>query len=276
MIVKMIVCDIDGTLVTDKDKKIPTINIEALKKAQAMGILVTIASGRVPSSLSDYATTLGILDHCPYVIGANGGAILNLKTKEYVYNEIISYQDTLWAMNIVREFGHDFYLAPLNEQEAYVSQSSIIKDDFFLFRNTDIKAIVLDWNEIPQMRKVVISCHDEQKQNWLRQQIAVSKTLRTEVTGYGFIEIIPKNVNKWQGILKLIEILKHKENHHLDSDEIMCFGDQMNDYEMIKNSKYGIALANATPQLKEVAFAVIAKDNNAAGIADYLYKTILK
>ncbi|MFX4057604.1 MAG: Cof-type HAD-IIB family hydrolase [Spiroplasma sp. hy2] len=272
----MIVCDIDGTLVTDKDKKIPTINIEALKKAQAMRILVTIASGRVPSSLSDYATTLGILDHCPYVIGANGGAVLNLKTKEYVYDEIISYQDTLWAMNIVREFGHDFYLAPLNEQEAYVSQSSIIKDDLFLFRNTDIKAIVLDWNEIPQMRKVVISCHDEQKQNWLRQQIAVSKTLKTEVTGYGFIEIIPKNVNKWQGILKLIEVLKYKENHHLDSDEIMCFGDQMNDYEMIKNSKYGIALANATPQLKEVAFAVTAKDNNAAGIADYLYKTILK
>ncbi|UZQ29667.1 MAG: HAD hydrolase family protein [Spiroplasma phoeniceum] len=50
----------------------------------------------------------------------------------------------------------------------------------------------------------------------------------------------------------------------------------MNDYEMIKNSKYGIALANAIPQLKEVAFAATAKDNNAAGIADYLYKTILK
>lgn len=149
MIVKMIVCDIDGTLVTDKDKKIPIINIEALKKAQAMGILVTIVSGRVPSSLSYYSITLGILDHCPYVIGANCGAVLNLKTKEYVYDEIISYQDTLWAMNIVREFVHDFYLAPLNEQEAYVSQSSIIKDDLFLFRNTDIKSIVLDWNEIP-------------------------------------------------------------------------------------------------------------------------------
>ncbi|UZQ29666.1 MAG: HAD hydrolase family protein [Spiroplasma phoeniceum] len=132
-----------------------------------MGILVTTASGRVPSSLSDYATTLGILDDRPYVIGANGGSVLNLKTKEYVYDEIISYQDTLWAMNIVWEFGHDFYLALLNEQEAYVWQSSIIKDDLFLFRNTDIKAIILDWNEIPKIRKVVISCRDEK--NWLQQ-----------------------------------------------------------------------------------------------------------
>lgn len=276
MAVKMIVCDIDGTLVTDKEKVIPLANIAALKKAQAAGILVTIASGRVPSSLYDYAMTLGIIDNCQYVVGSNGGAVLNLKTNEYVYDEIISYEDTLWAMAIVKKFGYDFYLAPLDEQKAFVSQKKVIEEDTFLFRNSDIKPELLDWNNIPQMRKVVISCHDEEKQNWLRQQIAVSATLRTEVTGYGFIEIIPKNVNKWQGILRLTAALKDNANIHIDWDEIMCFGDQMNDYEMIKNAKYGIALANATQQLKEVATAVTNKDNNAAGIADYLYQTILK
>ncbi|WP_424526691.1 Cof-type HAD-IIB family hydrolase [Spiroplasma endosymbiont of Glossina fuscipes fuscipes] len=276
MPVKMIVCDIDGTLVTDKEKMIPLANIEALKKAQAAGILVTIASGRVPSSLYDYAMALGIVDNCQYVVGSNGGAVLNLKTKEYVYDEVISYEDTLWAMAIVKTFGYDFYLAPLDEQKAFVSRKNVIEEDTFLFRNSDIKPELLDWNNIPQMRKVVISCHDEEKQNWLRQQIVVSPTLRTEVTGYGFIEIIPKNVNKWQGILRLIAALKDNANIHIDWDEIMCFGDQMNDYEMIKNAKYGIALANATPQLKEIATAVTRKDNNDAGIADYLYHTILK
>ncbi|WHQ37010.1 Cof-type HAD-IIB family hydrolase [Spiroplasma sp. SV19] len=276
MAVKMIVCDIDGTLVTDKEKVIPLVNIEALQKIQAAGILVTIASGRVPSSLYDYAAALGIINNCQYVVGSNGGAVLNLKTGEYVYDEVISYKDTLWAMTIVKEFGYDFYLAPLDEHKAFVSRKNVIEEDTFLFRNSDIKPEILDWNNIPQMRKVVISCHDETKQNWLRQQIAVSTTLRTEVTGYGFIEIIPKNVNKWQGILRLTAALKDNANIHIDWDEIMCFGDQMNDYEMIKNAKYGIALANATPELKEIATAVTRKDNNAAGIADYLYQTILK
>lgn len=272
----MIICDIDGTLITDKEKNIPTINIKALKKAQSIGILVTFASGRVSSSLYNYAKKIGILKYCPYVIGTNGGTILNLKTKEYLYNKIISYKDTLWAMNIVQKFNHDFYLAPINEKEAYVSKLNIIKNDIFLLKNTGIKTIILNWNKIPQMRKIVISCFNKQKQNWLKQQISLSKTLRTEITGYGFIEIIPKNVNKWSGILKLIKILKNKENINLNTKEIMCFGDQMNDYEMIKNSKYGIALANAIPKIKKISFAVTIKDNNSAGIADYLYKTILK
>ncbi|WP_425380158.1 Cof-type HAD-IIB family hydrolase [Spiroplasma endosymbiont of Stenodema calcarata] len=276
MAVKMIVCDIDGTLVTDREKIIPLANIRALQKAQDAGILVTIASGRVASSLHAYAMALDIIDNCPYVVGSNGGAVLNLKTREYVYDEVVSYEDTLWAMTIVKAFGYDFYLAPLDEQKAYVSQKKVVVDDPFLLRNSGMKTEIINWDKIPQMRKVVISCHDEEKQNWLRQQIAISPTLRTEVTGYGFIEIIPKNVNKWQGILRLIAALKDNANIHLDWDEIMCFGDQMNDYEMIKNAKYGIALANAVPQLKEVAVAITNKDNNAAGIADYLYQTILK
>ncbi|WP_374695905.1 HAD family hydrolase [Spiroplasma endosymbiont of Polydrusus formosus] len=77
----MIVCDVDGTLVTDKEKMIPSTNIEVLKKDQDNGALVTISSGRVPSSLYDYVKILGMLDNCQYVIGTNGGTILNLKTK---------------------------------------------------------------------------------------------------------------------------------------------------------------------------------------------------
>ncbi|AHF57261.1 Cof-type HAD-IIB family hydrolase [Spiroplasma eriocheiris] len=275
MAVKLIVCDIDGTLVTDKTKTIPPENKTALLAAQDQGILVTIASGRVPSGLAEFAQELEITKNCKYVIGGNGGAVMNLQTGEYVYDEMVSYEDTLWAMAIVKEMGNDFYLAPLDEKMAYVSSERVIAEDIFLFRHTKNIPVILDWNAIPQMRKVVISCSDQAGQQWLRRKVAKNHNLRVEVTGYGYIEIMPKNVNKWNGILKLIVALKTNEGIKINKDEIMCFGDQMNDYEMIKNAKYGIALANATSELKAVAKDVTKKDNNHAGVADYLYDHLL-
>ncbi|AGM25708.1 Cof-like hydrolase [Spiroplasma syrphidicola EA-1] len=271
--IKMVICDIDGTLIRNVDKEIPGANVAALKKLQEKGILVTLATGRVPGALRKYAQELNITKNINYVIGANGGAVYNIANNTFAYDEKATLEDTKWAMELVKELGADFYLAPIAENLAYVSSQYVLDNNLFYFDYKFLTAKIIDWNNIPQMRKVVVATSDHEKQNWLRQQVAVSETLRTEKTGYGYIEIIPKNVNKWEGIIRLLEILRG-EGIDIATDEILCFGDQMNDYEMIKNAKYGVALSNATAELKEVAWKVTALDNNNAGIADFLEKEI--
>ena len=48
----------------------------------------------------------------------------------------------------------------------------------------------------------------------------------------------------------------------ISNEEAGAFGDQMNDYEMLQTVKYGYAMANAMPPVKEVAYQVIDSNEN--------------
>ena len=42
----------------------------------------------------------------------------------------------------------------------------------------------------------------------------------------------------------------------------MAFGDQMNDYELLQQVKYGYAMENAVDPIKEIAYQVIDSNDN--------------
>ena len=47
----------------------------------------------------------------------------------------------------------------------------------------------------------------------------------------------------------------------------MAFGDQMNDYTLLKSVKYSYAMANAVPRIKDIAYG-IAKSNDHQGVLE--------
>ena len=64
-------------------------------------------------------------------------------------------------------------------------------------------------------------------------------------------ELISLTENKGTAIRRTAELL------HENADNTIAFGDSMNDYEMLQTVKYGYAMANAMPPVKEVAYQVI-------------------
>ena len=52
--------------------------------------------------------------------------------------------------------------------------------------------------------------------------------------------------------------------YDIEPDECVAFGDQMNDYEMFKQVKYGYAMSNAVQEIKEVAYEVIGSNDEQA------------
>ncbi len=56
---KMVVIDIDGTLLTSEGKITKETKL-ALQKAQQMGLLVVLASGRIANSTAVYARSIGL------------------------------------------------------------------------------------------------------------------------------------------------------------------------------------------------------------------------
>ena len=47
----------------------------------------------------------------------------------------------------------------------------------------------------------------------------------------------------------------------------MAFGDQMNDYEMLQQVKYGYAMSNAVEPIKHVAYDVIGSNDEQSVIS---------
>lgn len=64
------------------------------------------------------------------------------------------------------------------------------------------------------------------------------------------------------------------KNIKFNKNDCMAFGDQMNDYELLKNVKYSFAMKNAIPPINEIAYQVI-QSNDEAGVTQKI-KEILK
>lgn len=81
---------------------------------------------------------------------------------------------------------------------------------------------------------------------------------------YGFASA---KSGKYQAVLALGELL------HIKPEEMIAFGDDENDYEILQNVGKGVAVANAIPKIKEIADA-ITESNNEDGVAKYIEKVI--
>lgn len=67
---------------------------------------------------------------------------------------------------------------------------------------------------------------------------------------------------------KLADFLK------ISNENIIAFGDGLNDTEMLKKCGTGIALKNALPEVKDVADDITKYDHNHEGVIRYLTENL--
>lgn len=78
--IRLIVLDMDGTLLDDDHFTIPPRNVSALRAAAARGIEIAIASGRTWSLIEEAAGQIGVLN---YALLSNGAAVWDIKAGEW-------------------------------------------------------------------------------------------------------------------------------------------------------------------------------------------------
>ena len=95
------------------------------------------------------------------------------------------------------------------------------------------------------------------------------KTGTKEVSvGYYYTEVSSKNVDKWCAIEEVMKL------ENIQQTEVMSFGDNNNDINMIKNAGMGIAMGHSNEQVKKVA-DFITETNDEDGVAKALESIIL-
>lgn len=253
--IKAIFFDIDGTLRSNVTHSVPASAINAIKELQNKGIKVFIATGR-PEMLVKEFEPLGFDGYITM-----NGCHCYTANHEPVFDQYIDSGDVERLMKFLETdntpfifvFGDKMLLTGVNDKVEQVAIdlnipiAELAKKEEAVGKN------------IQQMMGYFTAEEDEQK-------CIMSKVLpNSEAPRWHplFTDINPQGCSKSRGI---DEVIVH---YGISIEETMAFGDGGNDIAMLKHTKIGVAMGNASEQVKEEAdYVTDTVDND--GIAKAL------
>ncbi len=256
MNIQTIVTDLDGTLLTSKSV-ISKFNQFVLQKAIDSGIYLVIATGRRLYSTAKFAVNfkgeVGAI--------ANNGQLIAIypegfRVKEYyIENEtvyqIIKYATQLGNTPLLHTDQHEHEIDFIVDKK---NSSALIQQ--YTFENMD-RCKVVENIQITDLQKITVCCFFSDEMDALQElSLGIQKIIDTNL--YRIIistipnvshcmEVVNKNTSKWNAV---VELLAYK---NLPFDQVIAFGDQENDIEMIQNAKIGVSVKNASENIKKAS-----------------------
>lgn len=266
--IKLICCDIDGTLLTD-DKKISDINKEAIKEFTNLGYHFILATGRPLNGVLPLIEELDLNRESDATICYNGGVVRLNKSKKVLYSTTIPgslvkelYKESLRLNVFFHFFGENgiLYTAKKNEYTQVEERINHIEAKV-------INPLEIDDND--KFIKAMMVC-DSDSLDLARKNLD-PKFLNLGISRSSkiFLEFQDKNVSKGKGLLFL------KDYYKLSNDETCAFGDEENDISMIREAYKGVAMENARDSVKKEA-SDITLSNNESGVGVYIKKLLSK
>ncbi len=270
--VKLIVADIDGTLVNEPREMMP-LTRKALKILHEHGVLLGIASGRpLGEHMYSQAETGWGMDHgFDFYIGMNGGQI----------HDALKNED------------HGFYQLQPEDIREIIEMMEPVESNPFIYIGEDMKSKYIDEKMYASMKRHGIRCeqvrdiselwesetpkllfrlnspeqmpHAEQyAREHKNEKYAAFKTQPT------MLEFQDARVNKGLALKFFCEA------HDIDLSDVIAFGDMSNDNELLQTAGYGVCLKNGSDDTKAIADTVTEYTNNEDGMGRWLFDHLLK
>lgn len=234
---KIIFFDIDGTLYSHTQERIPLSCVNAIKKLKENGYIIALCSGR-SLLLLDQLKIRKYID-ADYMVLINGSLVVDKNLNE-IYKCPINTNTMEKFVNKVKEIQGELAI--------------ITKDDLFrLGDNLELinKGYIPLHIDIPPKKdfinKEVYQCNLFIEDYQINQFNELENELNfIHLLDYGY-DVLAKDESKTKGIEKLINYLK------IDKEECIAFGDGNNDIGMIEYVGLGIAMGNGVSQIKQKA-----------------------
>lgn len=271
--IKLIVSDIDGTLV-DNNNEISDLTVKTVKMLREKGILFSFASQRVHSSIVPLAEKLDV--SIPF-ISLNGLLIQNYNGEANLNRSVIDKKYVDKAIELAGKYYIKIALC-YNDRIVYTEDNSVLKD--FMSRLGTTYTLVDSYDEYTDnVLEIIMSGNDRKIMKKIHNSMSLPFGLILKVKFYRSqtyqgvynIEIVRSRVNKKTG-LKILS-----KNLNLKRNQVMVFGDWYNDRDLFQYGGLNIALENAVDELKEMADFVSDKSNEEDGVGNFLkmfYETL--
>lgn len=251
--IKLIVCDMDGTLL-DGEGQLNEEFWELEPKLAAKGIKFAIASGRQYYNLLDKFEQIRdnlvfIADNGSYVVYRN----------EQVHIDSLDKAPANQFIEIGRKI-EDAYVTLSAKNSAYVESTDerFLKEVSKYFKRMEI---VDDLTKVDDtVLKVTICDFNNSETNSYLHYKAFEQDYKVAVAGKLWLDISDWGANKGTAIKKM------QEKFGISFEETMVFGDYLNDMEMMSAGQYSYAMKNAHPKIIEAASYVTRYTNNENGV----------
>ena len=251
--IKIIFFDIDGTLIDLKKKEASEKTLEALKKLRENGIKICIATGRAPVEIPKFKG----VEFDAY-LSFNGSYCFD--KKRIIVDHSMAAADVQTIIRNAAKFGRPVALSTEDRIEANGKDRDLV--EYFAMGKQVIK-ISEDFEAFSEKKiyQIMTSCRREEYAQMLEG------TKNAEITAWWdrAVDIIPTNSGKGVAVSKVLEY------YHILPREAMAFGDGNNDMEMLKTVGNGIAMGNASGELKDIADAVCGSVEDE-GVYEYCKK----
>ena len=256
---KLVVCDLDGTLVNE-DKLISRKNRKAIEAFRKQGGEITFATGRIEKSVKKYARDLDV--KVPMIL-YNGARIYHPGTGDTIRDLSLSAAEVHRAVDLMKHFPFDYIF--YSAGEAYILKST---EAVRSYENGDGFQCVID----PDIEKIsrlnitkILMIGDNSSFDDFRERFQADPECRANLvqSENTYLEILPSGVNKGNAL----EILA--EHLGIPLEEVICFGDNLNDLEMILRAGVGVAMSNGREEVRDAA-DIVAPSNNEDGVGSVL------
>ncbi|UWG97145.1 Cof-type HAD-IIB family hydrolase [Dehalobacter sp. DCM] len=265
--IKLIAMDLDDTLLNDEGC-ISEENKEAVRRAVAQGVKVTLATGRMAFSARKHAREL-CLD-VP-IITYNGALIEQAGNAEIIYRKVIP--PALGAEIVRRLYPKEIHTQVFIKDNVYTYRANQHSEAYE--KMTGIRIITTDLvalleNE-PEGADKIQCIGEEHALMTATEEVSrlYADRLHFTTSRAHYMDIIEKSVNKGNALKVLAEQLG------ILPEEVMAIGDNHNDMEMICYAGTGVAMGNALEELKEIA-DYVTLSNQENGVAHAIERFALK
>ncbi len=262
---RLLLFDLDATLL-GPDRLIRPATLEVLARLEARGVLASLATGRSPRSA--VAVVHDFVPSAP-AIHFNGAVIRDWRTGEDLLHRHLALEDALAATAVARGMGvHvNLYLEDeiLVERRSAVSAASETKDGVPHRRVGDFAALLAGTDAQPT--KLLCIGQPSQFGAFAAEVQRVTHADCAVVNSEpDYFEVLPPGVNKGAGVVALAELLG------IELAQVIAFGDNLNDLELLEVAGLGVAMGDGHPELLARTDTVIGPHDRDS-IACFLEET---
>lgn len=277
MSIKAIAVDIDGTLTND-EKIITPRTLKALIEAQHAGVRVIISSGRPAHGVLQLSRELELDKNNGLLVSYNGGRVENAQTGEMLLERAIPKELVKPLLRHLKQFdvipwfveGEYLYVENAYADDIYIKGEpiNIIKDecdvcDFLVCEVRNME----DLADRPQCKLLTAGTDTYLAEHWQEMAAPFEGKLEMSFSCDYYFEFMPLGVDKGTALAQALPKLG------IDAPEVVAFGDAQNDLGMLQWAGTGVAMGNATDEVKAAA-DMVTLTNNEDGIAVALEKLL--
>ncbi|OQA23371.1 MAG: putative phosphatase [Actinobacteria bacterium ADurb.Bin346] len=261
--IKLVVTDVDGTLLDDKSE-LSELNRQALLDCRKNGIGVILATGK---SIKSIKFIIDILELKLPQITLNGTVVIDDR-QDVIYSLLIGQSLYYELLKTIKEMGYK-PLAALTDGNIYYDSYD---KNYAVYEKVNEPIYKTDMLEKDEFAKNCVSIGLALKEtdpldDFLRRKY--SKILHIVRSGEYFFDMINPKASKGNALHYIIR------NTRIKRADIAVFGDSPNDMSMFEYAGLRIAVKNSFPEILAKA-DYITDENYNSGLGKAIYRHILK